>query len=344
MSCDRNSDERHYDRNLAYCRDDAFSGALHPGKRCYREIPHRTSLFAMPPGDQVCFDAAGNCEDSYDRVSPVAGRDACGICVLHPIGSIGHVAFDMVPSLFEARPMHVNVHIRGNGSLPGVIVGETSSWGLQASANGQLGSVDERYFWPYWYQPDQLGAGCSVLAGHHYSQAEVKGLLAQAGWPSNLIDKMSAIVMGESGGWSEAHNGCGENSWGLAQVYIDVHPEYTAAQMKDPIQNLRAAYKIYTDRGGGTKGFNAWGAFSNGSYAKFLGAGGAAVTPTPVATTPVTVPDPVSPAGTNNPVTTGDTTDHTTTSTSSHNAAPIAIGGGAIVALLGLGAFMLFSD
>lgn len=133
----------------------------------------------------------------------------------------------------------------------------------------------------------QLGAGCSVLAGRKYSQAEIKGLLAQAGWPSNLIDQMSAIIMGESGGYQGAHNSCGENSCGLCQVYVDVHPEYSCQQMlNDPIANLRACYKIYTDRGGGDKGFRAWGAYGNGSYRQFLGGSNVAAV-TPIGSPPV---------------------------------------------------------
>lgn len=117
-------------------------------------------------------------------------------------------------------------------------------------------------------------AGCSRLTGQRYSQAEVKGLLAQAGWPADLIERMSAIVMAESGGYSCAHNACGEDSWGLGQVYATVHPEYDRSRLCEPIYNLRACYAIYRQQG-----FRAWGAYTDGRYRQYLGAGGYAVTP-----------------------------------------------------------------
>lgn len=121
------------------------------------------------------------------------------------------------------------------------------------------------------------------LSGRRYSQNEIAGLLAQAGWPANLIPTMSAIVMAESSGYQGAHNSSGENSCGLCQVYVDVHRELNttcAAEMSDPVLNLRHCLRIYNDRGGGVRGFNAWGAYSDGRYRKFLGGGGSPIQPT----------------------------------------------------------------
>lgn len=239
MTCAANSNEDFYRQAQNYCRDTPFSGALHPGKNCYREFGQATA-----GGDQVCFDAAGNCEDSYDRVDPADGRDHAGSCSLGLLRSIGHTAADIVPSLFRKPMRHTIVYIRRSDN----------------AGNGGAFLNDQ-----------QLGA--SVLAGRHYSQAEVKGMLAQTGWPLNLIETMSAIVMGESSGYACAHNTSGENSVGLGQVNLNAHHQYTQEQMCDPIQNLTACYSIYR-----SQGFRAWGAYTNGSYRRYLGGGGA-ITP-----------------------------------------------------------------
>lgn len=98
MPCNQNNTESFYANAANYCRDTPFSGLLHPGKTCYREVPVRLSDTDTPPGDQVCFDACGNCEDSYDRVSPVACRNTDGSCVLSAAGAWGHFVSDMLPT------------------------------------------------------------------------------------------------------------------------------------------------------------------------------------------------------------------------------------------------------
>lgn len=100
-SCATNANETFYSTAPNYCRDTGFTGALHPGQRCYREVPPRTWYFQCPPGDQVCFDASGGCHDSFDLVSPVESKDADGSCNLHGLCSIGHGFADVVPGLLE---------------------------------------------------------------------------------------------------------------------------------------------------------------------------------------------------------------------------------------------------
>jgi hypothetical protein len=160
---------------------------------------------------------------------------------------------------------------------------------------------------------DESGGELGVLAGRRFSQAEVKGLLAQAGWPSNLIETMSAIVMAESSGYAEAHNPSGEDSWGLAQVNRRAWKQYSVAQLKDPLTNLQIAYKIYK-----IQGFRAWGAYthpkSKPRYKAFLGKGGDAT----------------------------NTTGGDSSSNSGVKPATIAIGGGALLAVIA--AVVLISD
>jgi hypothetical protein len=62
-----------------WCRDSEESGKLHPGQRCYRQIP---SPRGYPPGDQVCFskETGHFVEPSWDDISPVSGQNKDGTC------------------------------------------------------------------------------------------------------------------------------------------------------------------------------------------------------------------------------------------------------------------------
>jgi hypothetical protein len=90
--------------------------------------------------------------------------------------------------------------------------------------------------------------------------------------------------MAESGGDTNAinpgHAGDPEHSVGLWQININAHPQYTEAQMKDPLQNAQAMAKISSN---GTN-WNPWGAYTNRSYTAFMQS---TVTPTPYTATGV---------------------------------------------------------
>jgi Domain of unknown function (DUF4157) len=101
-TCREHSGEAFYKTARNYCKDTGFSGALHPGQRCYREVPRRSHYFQCPPGDQVCFDAEGGCHDSFDRASPVEKKNADGTCNLHGLcAATAHALLDVVPGVFE---------------------------------------------------------------------------------------------------------------------------------------------------------------------------------------------------------------------------------------------------
>ena len=118
------------------------------------------------------------------------------------------------------------------------------------------------------YSSGDQGLG-GTLSGTRYSQAQVAALLAQAGWPANLIPTMAAVVMGESSGYAGALNSTSrEYSVGLAQINLRVHTDITEAEARDPLTNLRYALQLYYQAGG----FTPWGAYTNGSYRRYLGA------------------------------------------------------------------------
>ena len=99
------------------------------------------------------------------------------------------------------------------------------------------------------------------------NQTQLQQVLRQAGWPQDLIPIMSAIGMAESSGRTTAVNNRPgrEYSVGLWQINLLVHREYTAAQIQDPLQNARAALKIYR-----REGLGAWGAYNDGRYRQYL--------------------------------------------------------------------------
>lgn len=100
-TCEQNSDEAFYQAAGNYCTDTGFSGMLHPGQRCYREVPQRSSYFSCPPGDQVCFDKEGKCHNSYDRASTVESKNSDGTCNLHGLCFGLHAALDIIPGIFQ---------------------------------------------------------------------------------------------------------------------------------------------------------------------------------------------------------------------------------------------------
>ena len=113
--------------------------------------------------------------------------------------------------------------------------------------------------------------------GGRVSQGDIEGLLRQAGWPENLISTMGAVAMAESGGNAGVVNdnrGTGDLSYGLLQINMidELGPDRMRRygvksydDLKDPLTNLRVALQIYREQGIG-----AWGAYTNGSYRRFL--------------------------------------------------------------------------
>lgn len=113
--------------------------------------------------------------------------------------------------------------------------------------------------------------------GGRMTQGDIEGLLRQAGWPEGMISTMGAVAMAESGGDAGALNdnpGSGDLSYGLLQINMidELGPDRMRRyglksynDLKDPLTNLRVALQIYREQGIG-----AWGAYTNGSYRRFL--------------------------------------------------------------------------
>jgi hypothetical protein len=122
------------------------------------------------------------------------------------------------------------------------------------------------------------------------SPTDIAGLASDAGFEGNDLVTATAIGLAESGGNPSAYNPelqagapSGQGSYGVWQIYSNVHPQYSISQLQDPQGNANAAYDIYDAAGG----FTPWTSYSyvngvnvgagNGSYTNFLGQAQAAV-------------------------------------------------------------------
>lgn len=108
------------------------------------------------------------------------------------------------------------------------------------------------------------------------TQAELQSLAASAGFPDPAL--AAAIAMAESSGNPRAYNGSGsDSSYGLWQINMrgSLGPARRAQfglsaneDLFDPGTNARAAVSIYS-----SSGWGAWGAYTNGSYKRYLTSG-----------------------------------------------------------------------
>lgn len=115
-----------------------------------------------------------------------------------------------------------------------------------------------------------------------YSRAEIEGMAVLAGWGSHARDA-SWVAMAESSGDASVINSIGAT--GLMQinqpVHVQAHPTWTKKWLQNPMNNLRAAKRLFDDAGqkwdgpwldsrdkGGLPGGGGWGS-------KVKGGGGA---------------------------------------------------------------------
>lgn len=97
------------------------------------------------------------------------------------------------------------------------------------------------------------------------SVGEAVNAARQAGFTGTSLITIVAIAGAESG-WNSQAIGDQGSSYGLTQVHLPAHPQYTAAQMLDPVQNMAAAYEI----SGGGQNWQPWTTFNTGAYQQYL--------------------------------------------------------------------------
>jgi len=118
-----------------------------------------------------------------------------------------------------------------------------------------------------------------MVTGYHleevmavYTKNQIMQLMSQVGFPVNALDIGSSIALAESGGNTDIISR--SNDVGLFQINLPSHPQYNAAQMKNPVENAKATLAISSN---GTS-WRAWcTAYSDGACGtrggKYLGAG-----------------------------------------------------------------------
>lgn len=101
---------------------------------------------------------------------------------------------------------------------------------------------------------------------------QILGLANDAGFTGDDIATATAIALAESNGNPRAYNPeqaagnpPGFGSYGLWQINLRAHPQYTAANLYDPAFNATAAYEVYRQQG-----FKAWSTYQSGKYQDFL--------------------------------------------------------------------------
>ena len=111
------------------------------------------------------------------------------------------------------------------------------------------------------------------------AQPNLQRLAIEGGFTPEQARIMAAIAMAESGGVARALNDVGDdNSFGLWQINMIDVPGFklgeerraklnlkTNDELYNPAVNVRAAKMIFDEQG-----FEAWGAYTNGSYQDFL--------------------------------------------------------------------------
>jgi hypothetical protein len=133
-----------------------------------------------------------------------------------------------------------------------------------------LGVIAVALFLIYSNSGGDLGAQVGAMIGSATSMTQnIATFAAQAGFVGNDLVTAVAIALAESGGNARAYNPekqanapAGKGSYGLWQIYLNAHPEFTNLDLYDPQTNANAAYSVYSKAGG----FYPWSTYNNGAY------------------------------------------------------------------------------
>lgn len=107
-----------------------------------------------------------------------------------------------------------------------------------------------------------------------YSFPELVSLAQSAGFQGNDAQIAAAIAIAESSGRPNIYNPetamptpPQKGSYGLWQIYLNAHPEFSGQNLFDPVTNAQAAFLVYSAAG---NSFSPWSTFTNGAYAAYL--------------------------------------------------------------------------
>lgn len=104
--------------------------------------------------------------------------------------------------------------------------------------------------------------------------SQLTSLAASAGFSGADLATAVAVALAESGGDPQAYNpevhagaAQGYGSFGLWQIYLQAHPEFSGLNLFDPQANASAAFSVYSRAGG----FSPWATYKEGTYLAFIG-------------------------------------------------------------------------
>jgi hypothetical protein len=111
------------------------------------------------------------------------------------------------------------------------------------------------------------------LGALYMNPATVQSYAEAAGFSGSDLNVATAIALAESSGNPTAYNPetshgtpAGQGSYGLWQIYLKAHPEFSSVNLYDPAANAAAAYHIYSQAGG----FHPWTSYTSGAYQNYL--------------------------------------------------------------------------
>ncbi len=123
-------------------------------------------------------------------------------------------------------------------------------------------------------------AGGLILYAIMKSKTSISDLLQlaqNAGFQGQDAYIAAAVALAESGGDPKAYNPeitvntpAGMGSYGLWQIYLKAHPEFTGVDLYDPQENANAAFSIFSNAG---NSFHPWSTFKSGKYQAYLPGG-----------------------------------------------------------------------
>lgn len=131
------------------------------------------------------------------------------------------------------------------------------------------------------YKKDSSGVAAGTGVGDveqkisgKYSPVALAHFAADAGFSGEDLVTAVAVALAESGGDPSAYNPevkagtpAGKGSFGLWQIYLKAHPEFSDLNLYDPEQNAVAAFRVYSNSG---RSFSPWSTFKNGAYLAHL--------------------------------------------------------------------------
>lgn len=112
----------------------------------------------------------------------------------------------------------------------------------------------------------------SSSIGGVLSAMTIHGLAQQAGFSGDDLVIAVAVALAESGGNASAYNPetaavggtpVNQGSFGLWQIYLKDHLEFSGDNLYDPQTNANDAYELYIKAG---NSFSPWSTFKNGAY------------------------------------------------------------------------------